>query len=380
MRVLIPNSTQIPDVLLDMWMAELSGSEFKVLLYIARRTYGFGKEWDTISLNQISNGIKKRDGTVLDYGTGVSRASVIRALNTLESKSIIIRQTNRRGDSREYDENTYSINLAWEQPKKKSGSGSGGGNGGGHELRRSSPKGVVSKRDYLVSKRDYVDSKDDQGWSQNETRVVSKLDPQETDLQETATRAETVTENAAAVLIKRLVDEGVGRTVATDLVRKKPKSCELQLQYLPFAEVRKSKGAWLASAIRNEFGPPEKYLREQSRSKPESLPQHNASRPSQTISSEKKEKWCRVTYARLSKTNSKTFDAFIDHFKGEKNRAALFSRRLSESKRNEFLNHLESEEYRIEQFAAWASGAGAKYLLAELPSQDGHIDGDKEVR
>ena len=38
-------------MILDSWMAELSGAEFKVLLYIARRTYGFGKESDSISLH-----------------------------------------------------------------------------------------------------------------------------------------------------------------------------------------------------------------------------------------------------------------------------------------------------------------------------------------
>src|SRR6516165_8258963 len=55
-RLLIPNSTQIPDVILDSWIAELSGGEFKVLLYIARRTYGFGKDRDGISLTQLAQG------------------------------------------------------------------------------------------------------------------------------------------------------------------------------------------------------------------------------------------------------------------------------------------------------------------------------------
>ncbi len=368
MRVLIPNSTQIPDILLDLWMAELSGSEFKVLLYIARRTYGFGKEWDTISLNQISNGIKKRDGTILDYGTGVSRASVIRALNTLESKSIIIRQTNQRGDSREYEENTYSINLGWEQPQKKSGNGSGGGSGGGQELRRNTPRGVVSKRDYLVSKRNHVDSKHDQGWSQNETRVVSKLDPQETDLQETAARAETVLDNAAAVLIKRLADEGVGRSVATDLVRKNPKACEQQLQYLPFAEVRKSKGAWLASAIRNEYGPPEKYLKEQERKRLHALPQKT--NRLEGHQAEHKALWSRATFTRLSKESPETISAFNLHLQEEKRRAVLFSKRLTEKKRNEYLAHLESEEYRIDKFTLWLSGKGVRYNREESVYDD----------
>jgi len=75
-RTLVPNSTQIPDVILDRWMAVLSGAEFKVLLYIARRTYGFGKDSDDISLNQLARGIRRRDGTSLDGGTGLSRSGL----------------------------------------------------------------------------------------------------------------------------------------------------------------------------------------------------------------------------------------------------------------------------------------------------------------
>ena len=70
-RSLIPNSTQIPDVILDRWMSQLTGAELKVLLYVARRTYGFGKSSDRISLQQIARGIRRRDGSVLDLGTGL---------------------------------------------------------------------------------------------------------------------------------------------------------------------------------------------------------------------------------------------------------------------------------------------------------------------
>ncbi len=102
-RALIPNSTQIPDVILDQWMCELSGAELKVVLYIARRTFGFGKQSDNVSLNQISNGIKKRDGIVLDRGTGLSVSSVARALKSLEEQTILIRKTNIN-DKNEHDE------------------------------------------------------------------------------------------------------------------------------------------------------------------------------------------------------------------------------------------------------------------------------------
>jgi hypothetical protein len=43
-------------------MADLSGAELKVVLYVARRTFGFGKESDNISLSQMAQGITKRDG------------------------------------------------------------------------------------------------------------------------------------------------------------------------------------------------------------------------------------------------------------------------------------------------------------------------------
>jgi phage replication O-like protein O len=129
-RALIPNSTQIPDVILDQWMADLSGAELKVILYVARRTFGFGKESDNISLNQIASGIKKRDGTILDRGTGLSVSSVARAVKTLEEQKILIRQININ-DKNEHDENTYSLNLNWsgevlpksENPPSKNGEG-----------------------------------------------------------------------------------------------------------------------------------------------------------------------------------------------------------------------------------------------------------------
>jgi hypothetical protein len=52
-----PTTTPIPDEVFDELMADLTGAELKVLLYICRRTFGFKKESDTISLHQIAEGI-----------------------------------------------------------------------------------------------------------------------------------------------------------------------------------------------------------------------------------------------------------------------------------------------------------------------------------
>ena len=88
-RLRIPNTTQVPNVILDHYMAELSGAELKVLLYVVRRTFGFQKEADSISLSQLVSGITTRDGRVLDKGTGLSRRAVIAALKELEDRGLV---------------------------------------------------------------------------------------------------------------------------------------------------------------------------------------------------------------------------------------------------------------------------------------------------
>ena len=105
-----PRYTQVPDELFDELMSYLSGAELKVLLYIIRRTFGFKKDTDNISLSQICKGITKREGGVLDKGTGLSQQSVITALKSLvEIKAIIANR--RESKEKGYEATTYSLNL-----------------------------------------------------------------------------------------------------------------------------------------------------------------------------------------------------------------------------------------------------------------------------
>lgn len=85
-----PNTTQVPDEFFDVLSPHLSGGEVKVLLYIIRRTYGFKKDRDNISLSQMLNGIVKKNGERLDFGAGISKPSLCRVLKTLAEKEIII--------------------------------------------------------------------------------------------------------------------------------------------------------------------------------------------------------------------------------------------------------------------------------------------------
>jgi hypothetical protein len=105
-----PTTTPVPDEVFDVLMPHLSGAELKVLLYICRRTFGFKKASDSISLHQIAAGITTRDGRVLDSGTGLCKRHVQRALKVLEKKNII--KVTRKVDETGLNEvNTYSLNM-----------------------------------------------------------------------------------------------------------------------------------------------------------------------------------------------------------------------------------------------------------------------------
>lgn len=84
-----PTTTPVPDLLFDHIMQDLNESELKVLLYIIRRTFGFKKKSDDISLSQMVHGIKTKDGRVLDRGTGFSKTTVTRAVRSLKKKNLI---------------------------------------------------------------------------------------------------------------------------------------------------------------------------------------------------------------------------------------------------------------------------------------------------
>jgi phage replication O-like protein O len=101
-----PYFTQMPNVVLDDLLADLSGAEFKVLAYILRRTYGWHKDSDNIGLKQLAEGIKG-----VDRGTGLSKSTVAVALKSLEEWGIIERIQNHddvRGDL----PTTYRVRLS----------------------------------------------------------------------------------------------------------------------------------------------------------------------------------------------------------------------------------------------------------------------------
>jgi hypothetical protein len=103
-----PAWTQIPNVVLDYLMAELKPSVFAVYLFLCRRTFGFHKECDQISLNQIVNGIKTKDGRVLCKGTGLTKKTVIKSLKVLKNEGLLIKQL-MQSEEKGYEATRYTL-------------------------------------------------------------------------------------------------------------------------------------------------------------------------------------------------------------------------------------------------------------------------------
>ena len=113
-----PNTTQVPDEVFDKLLTVLSGAELKVLLYIIRRTFGFKKASDNISLAQMLGGITTSEGRVLDGGAGLTKKTLLKAITSLESKKIVF--TERRRSVEKGDEpTTYRLNIASSPPGGK---------------------------------------------------------------------------------------------------------------------------------------------------------------------------------------------------------------------------------------------------------------------
>lgn len=98
----IPNSFQVPNALVDDLMAELSGAELKCYLAILRKTKGWNKESDAISVTQL-----------MDV-TGLSNKAVIDACNSLVGRDLLSQGVGSRGVK------IFSVNLCKKFTSEKS--------------------------------------------------------------------------------------------------------------------------------------------------------------------------------------------------------------------------------------------------------------------
>lgn len=80
----------------------LLGSEFQVVLFVIRKTYGFHKKHDQISLTQF------------EKGTGVSRPTIIKAIKNLVQMNMLVKTPLPA-------KTVFSVNKDWESWVVKTG-------------------------------------------------------------------------------------------------------------------------------------------------------------------------------------------------------------------------------------------------------------------
>jgi len=226
-----PTTTSVPDQVFDELLPDLTGAELKVLLYICRRTFGFKKKSDTISLKQMVHGIRTKEGKVLDHGTGLAKSTVANTLTKLEELNVIIRQRNTNylnGDQ----PTTYSLNL--------------------------NPP---------------VSENDTRGVSSSGQGVSSQRDTQHTGKQ--------ITDKQQRAATAKLLQHGVSKRVASRLAQNYDASrLSEKIEFLEYLVKHKpgkikSPHGWLRSAIEEDYDPPEGYRPAREREKDK---QENAQR------------------------------------------------------------------------------------------------------
>lgn len=127
-QVAPPNYTQIPNEIIDKWMRDLSGLQFKILMAICRKTFGWHKQSDKISMSQ------------LEEITGSSWRRMFGPIKDLEKAGIIM-VSRAAGKVSEFSVN---ISVAEEQPYDKM-SGDSMTKGQGYPMTKCHPQKKLSK-------------------------------------------------------------------------------------------------------------------------------------------------------------------------------------------------------------------------------------------
>jgi phage replication O-like protein O len=87
---LSPNFTQLPNIIIDVLRPLLPMSEFNIILTICRKTYGWHKASDNISISQMV------------FTTGMKEETISKAIKSLEEKNIIIKTKGNPKKGSEY--------------------------------------------------------------------------------------------------------------------------------------------------------------------------------------------------------------------------------------------------------------------------------------
>lgn len=153
-------------------------------------------------------------------------------------------------------------------------------------------------------------------------------------------------------LVGELVAHGVGRAAARRLAGANPDACRRALAYLPYATVRTTPGAWLAAAVRDEYGPPAGFP------KPAARPEvSTGDRPPTAARAanrgDRADARLRREYRRLVRGGGDRLAAFEAFVAAERDRVGRVAAHLSPARRAEQLAAFDRPGHRLALFARW---------------------------
>jgi hypothetical protein len=296
-----PNTTQIPDEFFDQVMPFLGHGELKVVLYIMRRTFGFKKEADNISLSQMVKGIRKKDGEQLDHGTGLSKDVIVNAVRLLVEKNIIIAEK-RKGRNGGNLATTYSLNLKGTPPSRENRPG-GSGKSTTPLVGKTDPQQTVYKQHTVrttttpqaKTQAERHDTLTASVVASSSTREKKDTIPPSLPATTQGPERESVEDSLTRLLVKI----GVSRAVAASLTAKYPHDfIRDQVRALPYRKASEP-AAVLVKSIREEWELPkqckkaaatvEKQAREIVKKKQEELQERQAEQELGRLSPEERE-------------------------------------------------------------------------------------------
>ena len=98
----IPNFLQVPNAVIDELLPDLTGAELKCYLVVIRKTKGWNKESDNISISQFMK------------ATGLSNSAVIKACESLVKYGLLVKENGSRNTGiyavNSYSKTTYEKN------------------------------------------------------------------------------------------------------------------------------------------------------------------------------------------------------------------------------------------------------------------------------
>jgi hypothetical protein len=191
-----------------------------------------------------------------------------------------------------------------------------------------------------------------------------------TEITTAAAEANPSSKNAAAVLLtSELIGHGVGRSVAERLTREKPEICRRSLEYLPYAQVRTTKGAWLAGAIRDEYGPPPGYLKAQHREERQAQVRKATEAEKRRISHRdaqrrKNEARLRARLSQVEKEQGNAWAAFTAYLAKERDKVLKMCDNLTPERRQWVLDDFETDARCLEVFTCWLESAEGRCAMS----------------